>query len=58
MKPRYINTLNLNSLFVLKRRTMTQHNTLYTCIFLSFRNHMAINPNFLVALVHVILLDW
>ena len=32
VKQRYINTLNLNSLFDLKRHIMTQNNTLYTSI--------------------------
>ena len=32
VKPRYINTLNLNSLFFLKRHTINKHNTLYKSI--------------------------
>ena len=32
MKPRYINTLNLNSLFFLKQRTMTHYKNLCTIV--------------------------
>ena len=46
MKPRYINTVNLNALFVLKWHTMTHYKIFvqyYPCF--SFRNHLAIHPN-------------
>ena len=53
MEPRYINTLNLNSLFVLKRRTKTHHNTFVQMYpLLSFPNHMAINNDLLITLVY------
>ena len=47
MKQKYINTLNFNSLFLLKRRSKTHHNTFVQKYPpLSFRYHLAIDPDY------------
>ena len=55
MKPGYINTLNLNSLFVLKRRTMT-HYKIFVQEYpsFSFRNHLISILIILIKFMHAI----